>query len=217
VYGSVAFVLAFATGNAYFVLLTPYPDTPRTQHVLRASYVEIRTSTGCGSGTWIHTRRGPRILTAWHVVEGAESVDIRRELDGSKAFTSIAGEVESHSETSDIAVIRPACVPRDVVPITLRPIDLSPGETCWYMGTPDATHGMLERSIINRLDYHDYGAGRHFIVNGNGWFGNSGCGVYVERGGLAYAGMLVAGNPNVRYCICVPVERIIETLSRAGY
>lgn len=43
-------------------------------------------------------------------------------------------------------------------------------------------YGSLERSIINRPVAVSNGR-EYVVVNGNGWYGNSGCGAYVIRDG----------------------------------
>lgn len=55
--------------------------------------------------------------------------------------------------------------------------ELEEGEDVWFCGSGGAIPFMLEKTILNKQD------GRFLTVNGIGWYGHSGSGVFVKRGG----------------------------------
>src|SRR5262245_42318663 len=150
-------------------------------------YVEVRLHDrggdylGCGSGVVIELDGKVLVLTAAHVAEGGflpPTLTLHKEGEECGVETTWQCDVESVSKTSDLALLKP----RETTGLKAARYDgdtfVRRGETCWYCGTPRGLHASLEKSIVNRpcavVDDRHY-----LLVNGNGWYGNSGCGVYV--------------------------------------
>lgn len=217
-----------------------------------APYVEIQSSYGWGNGagTCLQVDGETLILTAAHVV--ARNIKVRgAKFTPSKVYyykqewdipfptlPSIGGwhldplpasreadlvwyDPPEEEKGHDLALLRP----RHAEGLRAAPLGLSEtlevGEDCWYVGTPNGLHGALERSIINRTD-HQMGGNTFTVVNGNGWYGNSGGGLFVKReGGYRLVGVVTRGiganNPKCPLGAESPVaiRRVLEEYKKA--
>lgn len=147
-------------------------------------YVQITIPGKCiGSGTVIRVGDETLILTCAHV-----AICMVDETDGAAVLGQAILTQGKKSWKADLAVVR---FDRDLALLRPKSADgfsgvahytgkekLTRGEDVWYCGTPRGFHSSLERSIVNQVCPDGMVA-----VNGNGWYGNSGCGVYVKRGG----------------------------------
>lgn len=147
-----------------------------------ARYVEVRTDKNVGSGTVIRTAHGVEVLTAAHVVDGHPTATLIKKTSVSAVRTWIA-DVVAINRATDLAVLKP----RDSAGLVARRyhgsdagVVLVPGEPAWYCGTPMGFHAALERTIINNPRWSTP-VGEFIAVNGNGWYGHSGSGLYVRR------------------------------------
>lgn len=154
-----------------------------TSYVEVAVFDEQSRSIGSASAVIIQVDGETLALTCKHVAEYcvspckcklvkvSEELGVRTEWDAAVAYISA---------THDLALLKPAESSGLTPAAFVGDVELRRGEDCWYCGTPRGFHSSLEKSIINRPHCEDDGE-RGFAVNGNGWYGNSGCGVYVVR------------------------------------
>jgi S1-C subfamily serine protease len=88
------------------------------------------------------------VLTALHVVEGSESIELTF-ADGSTSSASVVG---AEPET-DIAVLRPDAPPETVVPATLgNPGRLHVGSEAYVVGHPYRLIGSISSGVISGLE-----------------------------------------------------------------
>ena len=180
------------------LLTTPKVCAPTQIELLPAEvvapYVEVLNPAqkGRGAGTVIEVDGEVLVLTAGHVVAGykvkdaedlpatisKKALDLTESQPADVIWYSPVEEEKGH----DLALLRPRNA-KNLKParLLLTP-DIKIGEPTWYIGTPMGEHGRLERSIVaslgeRRLNHKWLG------TNGCGYFGNSGGGLYVERGG----------------------------------
>jgi hypothetical protein len=171
-------------------------------------YVEVRQDeqNACGSGTLIDIGGKQYVLTAGHVVadllstatesykdaSGVEKTKtvqkwktayLYKETAGGKALWEADvvwfSDVEENGG-HDLALL----LPRKDIGIKsakLATCKLEEGQDAWYIGTPAGLHQSLEKTIVNQVD-HMWGDNPYTMVNGNGWFGNSGGGMFVYDG-----------------------------------
>ena len=153
-----------------------------------ASYVLITNDGGTGSGVAV----GPDlILTAAHVAGGLEHSTVRHQSDDGSHLEEWDATVVRTSAKYDLALLRTSR-PHGLPVVSLNTTPLVRGEEVWYCGSAKGEYGMLEHSIVNHPYYGSPGGSHYLIVNGNGWFGDSGCGVYVKRNGrFVLAGIMV--------------------------
>lgn len=198
-------VIGIVVFSLYVWLLYARGGTVATDVV--SPYVEIRTDDGLGSGTCIKVGDETLILTAGHVVKSlynqthdyrdadGKPVVIPREKplqatlyreEGDSTLTTKADVVWYSAPDDegghDLALLRPVCL-QGLTPAALGLDEkLEVGEDCWYCGSPDGVSSMLERSILNNLkkDLGFPGGRRFLVVNGLGWYGNSGGGVFIR-------------------------------------
>lgn len=190
------------------------------------SYVEVRVSgkdgnpLGCGSGVVLFERGEVVVMTADHVVDGVDNGDtydlIKRSESGGGMIVWTA-KVAYRAAGIDLALLRPDN-PSGLIPAVVAD-GAKPamrGEPVWYVGTPMGMHGSLERSIVNHPTYRHEDDHVYLAVNGNGWFGNSGCGVYVERAGrLCLVGIVSRGvwGDERTPILCEPLDSITAVLA----
>lgn len=163
-----------------------------------APYVQI----GGGSGTVIQLDGKPYVLTAFHVVEDMMwDVSVYYDVFGTKHEVKkraevpfkdargcpYKGKVVFHTPVEedgghDLALLEVLGDPRGLHAAALDlDAEMTPGRAVWYIGTPAGVAASLERSIVSRTDYEGW-----TMVNGNGWYGNSGGGLFVKRHGAFY-------------------------------
>ncbi len=157
-------------------IVTPYVEV----HV----YGEDGRSRGCGSGVVLEIDGTILVLTNAHVAGmcgGSNTAKLVKHSEEPGIETAWALDVEFVSQCADLAFLKPR-ISCGLHPAKLGDTKLVRGETCWYCGTPMGFHASIEKTIINRPTVERDGH-RYTAVNGNGWYGNSGGGMYVERDG----------------------------------
>jgi S1-C subfamily serine protease len=112
--------------------------------VLFPSVVAIRTNTG--SGTGLVANVDGTVLTAYHVVEGATTIEVTF-ADGTKSAAEIAGADPS----IDIAVLAPATLPAVVVPATLGG-GVVVGDDVVAIGNPFGLVDSTTAGVVSALD-----------------------------------------------------------------
>lgn len=187
-----SFVLGLGGVISFFLT---YPSKERSvnpstllQKQVVESYVELRTTESIGSGVELLID-GPKgeeavVLTCSHVVGTHTRVDVIKRsvgMDMTRRGKVIFKSPVEEDGGDDLALIK--CEARfGFVPQKWRsPRIVNPGETVWYCGTPMGLHRSLEKSIVNQNDYEFFDK-TVYLINGNGWFGHSGCGVYYYDG-----------------------------------
>jgi S1-C subfamily serine protease len=163
-----------------------------------------------GTGTAIAVGRETLILTAAHVVAEAWDVPATTWRDGDgneviaappdrkprpvwvytkdrKVETKRQARLVWYDAANDLALLRPACAKGLVVAHVACPkIELDEGEDAWYCGYGGGLVQNLQKTIINQDD------DEWTTVNGGGWYGHSGSGLFVSRGGkLVLVGVVV--------------------------
>lgn len=131
-----------------------------------------------GAGTLIRVDGDVYVLTAEHVVP--EDSIYHCTLRTGAWFTAerVHGSLEH-----DMALLRPRFIPDGLLLSRTAHITLGrprPGEPVWYCGYGSSVPFNLDRGIVSRV-HPDTVA-----VTGNAWFGHSGSGVFVRRGGNYY-------------------------------
>jgi S1-C subfamily serine protease len=124
------------------------------------------------------------ILTSLHVVDGAKTIDLTF-ADGSKS----TGEVVKTQPDKDIAVVRAATPPAQLVPATLgNPRAVRQGSEAYALGSPFGLYGSVSAGVISGLDrsFREPGTGKVltglFQIDAAVNPGNSG-GALVDRDG----------------------------------
>lgn len=151
-------------------------------------YVTVLTSDGKvnGAGTVVTVGSDTLILTAAHVVTSQAvptpaglvfPYPIKVRSRGRQYGCSVA----VYSEDRDLVLLRPAD-PSGLTPARVAP-SYTParGEDVWYIGAGRLLEDSLERTILNRPDVQR-GGRTYLAFNGNGWYGSSGGGVFVQQG-----------------------------------
>jgi S1-C subfamily serine protease len=102
-------------------------------------------SEGSGSG-FVFDERG-HIVTNYHVIEGAESIEVRFSDD-----TQLTAEIVGVDPPNDLAVLRVAEVPTDVEPLALaEDKDLRVGQRAIAIGNPFGLDRTLTTGVISAL------------------------------------------------------------------
>lgn len=168
---------------------------------------------GCGTGTVIKHNGKLYVLTAAHVLDGADHKErqVIRSKKG-RVYSERKASVTAVDTTEDLALLAlddPAGLSPALLPPTLT--DPTPGEEVWYSGYGGKLPWNLQRGIVNQYDPDD-----GYWVNGGGWFGHSGSAVYVKRDGkLVVSGVLYAlhsiDNPKSPL-IVVPHHKVLKFL-----
>jgi S1-C subfamily serine protease len=117
-------------------------------------------SVGQGSGVLISDQG--QILTALHVVEGADAIEITY-ADGTRA----AARIDVARPDCDIAVLQAERLPESAVPATLGdPAALVVGDEIYAAGSPYGLAGSLSAGVVSGLDRAFEDRGRDEIIDG---------------------------------------------------
>jgi S1-C subfamily serine protease len=112
---------------------------------------------GFGVGTGVVINADGDILTAFHVVDGAELIDVGF-IDGSR----ITAEIISSEPENDIAVLHPITLPELIVPAVLgNPGAMRVGDEAFAVGNPLGLIASLSAGVIS-------GFGRSIPIGENG-------------------------------------------------
>jgi S1-C subfamily serine protease len=107
---------------------------------------DVRTDDGQGTGVVVTD--AAEILTALHVVDGAETITVRF-ADGTRAEATIT----SADEENDIAVLQPDNAPAVIVPAVLgNPAALQIGSETFAVGNPFGLYGSLSNGVVSGLE-----------------------------------------------------------------
>ena len=140
------------TGKAIEKLESRPPASATVYRQILPSIVEIeanrRSSNGKGAslGAGVIVNRSGAILTALHVVDGAEAVRVSF-VDGTRSTASVA----STDPANDIAVLQPDRGPEVVVPAVLGGGG-QVGDEAYAVGHPLGYVGSLSAGVISGLD-----------------------------------------------------------------
>jgi S1-C subfamily serine protease len=101
-----------------------------------------------GTGTGVVITDAGEILTAWHVVSDAETIEVVF-ADGTRA----GAEVVSIDEDNDIAVLAPDRLPGVLVPAVLgNPAAMRIGSDAYIVGNPFGLTGSLSSGVVSGLE-----------------------------------------------------------------
>lgn len=131
---------------------TPTPLMSEVYARVAPSVVQVKAlradGTVAGSGSGVVIDDAGDILTALHVVRDAQSVTVVFS-DGTESSAVVISQVVA----SDIAALRPANVPTQVLPATLgNPSSLRIGDDAIVVGNPFALTRSLSTGVISGLD-----------------------------------------------------------------
>lgn len=187
---------------------------PLTDQVISPSVEVCDKDSGIGTGTVIEWKGKKLILTAAHVIEDAGSFTVRLKSRVGKLIRYHKATVILYDGIRDLALLEPVD-PKTLPPgAKIAPVnrELEAGDDVWYCGSGGGMFQNLQRSIINQLD------DKFTWVNGGGWYGHSGSGVYrkSKRGYEMIAVLVVlrdGRNPKAPLG-CVPLADLHSFLKR---
>lgn len=131
---------------------------PQIYNQMKHSVVLVETDSGLGSG-FVYDKAG-RIITNYHVVEDATSIQVTF-LDGNITEASIIGE----DPYSDLAVISIAPI-TDLHPVVIgESLKLVVGEPVAAMGNPFGLSDTMTVGIVSALDRTLEAPGRYTIID----------------------------------------------------
>jgi S1-C subfamily serine protease len=132
-----------AHGEAVYAIIQPSLVVIETDDAGTAT-----TKPGHGIGSGVIVSDSGTVLTALHVVAGAQRIQLTF-ADGSKSDAIVANEDPS----KDIAVVQPVQVPAQFTPATLgNPAGLRIGSEAYVVGTPFGLAGSLSSGVVSALD-----------------------------------------------------------------
>jgi len=130
---------------------SPSADVPLTVaqvfETLAPSVVGIRSSPTNASGTGVVINGDGTILTALHVVQGAEAIEVTF-ADGTRSAATV-GET---APAIDIATLTPATLPTVVVPAVLGGAGLAVGDDVVAIGNQLGLTGSTTAGVVSGLD-----------------------------------------------------------------
>ncbi len=143
-----------AASNNGAVSLTAIEDLPSLVERVSPSVVAISTVTGTGArtaeglGTGVVIDKQGRLLTNYHVIEGARQVTVEF-ADG----TVVSGTVIGSDPGNDLAVVKINVPESALRPATLGDSDQTkPGESVFAIGNPFAQKFTVTSGIISAID-----------------------------------------------------------------
>ena len=129
---------------------SPSADEPLTvaelYEVMAPSVVSIRSAPSGGSGTGVIINGDGTILTAYHVVEGAQSIEVMF-ADGTRS----PAEIVNAAPAIDIALLAPSTLPSIVVPAVLGG-GLAVGDDVVAIGNQLGLTGSTTAGVVSGLD-----------------------------------------------------------------
>jgi hypothetical protein len=179
---------------ACLLLCAPLFASNKVRDEVVSPYCEVIVDGKCaGAGVMIDHRGRVSCLTAKHVIDGGKTFAVKRGKE------TIPCRLQATDDTADLALLRPLHPvdwPTAHVP---KAVNLRWGERLWSIGTPGGVHSSLTPGTCNGPRWR-YKGRLYLRYSGDGWYGNSGGGVYCYRGGTwVLCGITVAladaGNP----------------------
>lgn len=152
-----------------------------------APYVQIAAGPYTGSGVTIKYNDEMLVLSARHVTDGSPDkiVTLIKIDDDEDVRIDRKGDIVYESDVFDLALIKPRKTEGLVSANYLGNVKIHRGMEAWYIGSPKCQHAFLEKTIVSRPSYilQNYVGSevKHMIVNGNGWYGNSGGPAFVKH------------------------------------
>lgn len=117
-----------------------------TENAVRGFFGTRETRQGAGSG-FLWDRNG-HVVTNFHVIQGAERIQVRMN-DGDAIEATYVGGTQDY----DLAVVRLRNVPTDIHPIPVgSSIDLQVGQAVFAIGNPFGLSRTLTTGVISALD-----------------------------------------------------------------
>ncbi len=179
---------------------------------IKAAYVELDAPEWVGSGVVVKYGGSEYVVTAKHVVEDLTEINVIKREDAQ--VHTVIGDVIYRDENHDLALVRPRAHVWGSAAAIMEPVEFCSGCEAWYCGTPGRLHAGIDKTIVNATCVERDGR-RLFGVNGNGWYGTSGGGVWVMSNGRPYlvgiavelawvdarAPILCEGSAAVRRCL----------------
>jgi len=130
---------------------SPSADVPLTTaqifETLAPSVVSITSAPTDASGTGVVINGDGTILTALHVVQGAQAIEVTF-ADGTRSAATIA----ESAPAIDIATLTPATLPTVVVPAVLGGAGLAVGDDVVAIGNPFGLTGSTTAGVVSGLD-----------------------------------------------------------------
>lgn len=155
-----------------------------TMETTMDSYVRVVSPSGEGSGTEGVFEGRVYVLTAAHVVAGETHVEVFRNSNVRRA--AVIGE----DKRRDLALLW-VRGPREhrLLPSLVPAAQLVKGEEAVYTSNGAGLDGYVERSLISKINHNPHpnisreipGCPPVTLVTGKGFYGSSGCGVFVKR------------------------------------
>jgi S1-C subfamily serine protease len=140
-----------AAGGAPRPSASPSADVPLTVaqvfQTLAPSVVAIRSTPTNASGTGVVINGDGTILTALHVVQGAEAIEVTF-ADGTRSAATVA----ETAPAIDIATLSPATLPTVVVPAVLGGAGLAVGDDVVAIGNQLGLTGSTTAGVVSGLD-----------------------------------------------------------------
>jgi 2-alkenal reductase len=117
-----------------------------TENAVRGFFGTRETRQGAGSG-FLWDRKG-HVVTNYHVIQGAERIQVRMN-DGEAIEATYVGGTQDY----DLAVVRLRNVPANIPPIPVgSSIDLQVGQAVFAIGNPFGLSRTLTTGVISALD-----------------------------------------------------------------
>jgi S1-C subfamily serine protease len=113
--------------------------------LIQAQFADAEEEKEFGIGSGVVVNDAGDILTAWHVVNGAQEIRVTY-ADGSEATAEISGA----EPENDIAVLHPTQPPGLIVPAVLgNPFAMRVGDEAFAVGNPLGLTGSLSAGVIS--------------------------------------------------------------------
>lgn len=183
---------------------------------------KVGEDSGFGIGSGVVINRDANVLTALHVIEGSEEIELGF-ADGTRTSATVA-DVDSER---DIAVLAPATLPGLVLPATIgNSAALRVGDEVFAVGNPLGLVGSLSAGVVSGLERHSTPPGREEPLRGLIQFdaavnpGNSG-GPLLDTGGRVVGIVTGLFNPTeqdvfIGIGFAVPIEVAVSAAGGPG-
>ena len=145
---SIAAAMASATPPAAYSAQIYQIILPSLVLIQTTGEAEAGEEQGRGIGSGVVVNEEGAILTAFHVVSGADQIRVAY-ADG----TQVDAEIDAAEPENDIAVLRPLDTPGLIVPAVLgNPYAMSVGDEAYAVGNPLGLTASLSAGVISGFD-----------------------------------------------------------------